>query len=147
VQAVCEGGTQQKHSCKRLLSKNFRRKTFSNPCQSGAASYKKLRMPRAQAAKEWFRAAKSLFTISAGPRRYLFGMGCKAQRAAHSRSMGKRCNAADRPKRYLPEGLGRNRAIWRPSRLHGQAARAARLDHQLIPIAAQRGPVEIANRL
>jgi len=40
--------------------------------------------------------------------------------------MGKRCNAADRPKRYLPFGLGRNRAIWRPSRLHGQPAHAAR---------------------
>jgi len=30
---------------------------------------------------------------------------------AHSTAMGKRCNAADRPKRILPFGLGRNRAI------------------------------------
>ena len=48
-------------------------------------------------------------------------------------------NAADRPKRALPFGLGRNRAILRPCRLHGPPAHAARQDLELIPIAPQRG--------
>ena len=47
-------------------------------------------------------------------------MGCKAQCAVHSPAMDKRCNAADHPKRHLPEGLGRNRAISASHRLHGQ---------------------------
>ena len=66
-----------------------------------------------------FTRAKSLFTISHGPRSGLFGMGCKARCAVDSSAIDKRRNAADRPKRPLPEGLERNRAIERPDCLHG----------------------------
>ncbi|MGC3984995.1 MAG: tripartite tricarboxylate transporter substrate-binding protein [Pseudorhodoferax sp.] len=62
---------------------------------------------------------KNVFTAYPGSRKYLCGMGCKAQRAANSPAIGKRCNAADRPHRHLPEGLGRNRAISSRDRLHG----------------------------
>ena len=63
--------------------------------------------------------AKNVLTISHGSRSGLFGMGCKARCAVDSSAIDKRRNAADRPKRPLPEGLERNRAIGRPSCLHG----------------------------
>ena len=49
--------------------------------------------------------AKNVFKVFWELHKYLFGMGCKAQCAVHSPAMDKRCNAADRPKRHLPEGL------------------------------------------
>ena len=64
-------------------------------------------------------ATKNVLTISHGSRSGLFGMGCKARCAVDSPAIDKRRNAADRPKRHLPEGLERNRAIGRPSCLHG----------------------------
>ncbi len=74
--------------------------------------------------------AKSLFRISHGSRSGLFGMGCKARCAVDSPAIDKRRNAADRPKRPLPEGLGRNRAIGRPSCLHGhEPMRCTRATH------------------
>ncbi|MFN9474325.1 aminotransferase class I/II-fold pyridoxal phosphate-dependent enzyme [Acidovorax sp.] len=48
---------------------------------------------------------QSLFKIFLEPRKCLFGMGCKARCAATSSAIGKRRNAADRPKRHLPFGL------------------------------------------
>ena len=62
---------------------------------------------------------QSVFKVSHGLRSGLFGMGCKARCAVDSLAIDKRRNAADRPKRPLPEGLERNRAIGRPSCLHG----------------------------
>ena len=44
--------------------------------------------------------------VSKGSRKCLFGMGCKAGCAANSPAIGKQRNAADRPKRHLPCGLG-----------------------------------------
>ena len=55
--------------------------------------------------------AKNVFTIFSGPRESLAGMGRKARGAVDSPAIHKRRNAADRPARHLPEGLGRNRAI------------------------------------
>ncbi len=49
---------------------------------------------------------KSLFTVYTGPRKRLVGMGCKARCAANSPAIGKHRNAADRPTRPLPCGLG-----------------------------------------
>ena len=49
--------------------------------------------------------AKNVFNVFLELHKCLFGMGCKAQCAVHSPAMDKRCNAADRPKRHLPEGL------------------------------------------
>ena len=63
--------------------------------------------------------AKNVFTIFSGPRKYLAGMGCKARCAVDSPAIHKRRNAAYRPARHLPEGLGRNRAIGRLDCLHG----------------------------
>ena len=63
--------------------------------------------------------AKNVFTIFSGPRKYLAGMGRKARGAVDSPAIHKRRNAADRPARHLPEGLGRNRAIGRLGCLHG----------------------------
>src|SRR5437867_9459979 len=83
---------------------------------------------------------KSLFMIYLGSRRCLFGMGCKAQCAANSPAIGKQCNAADRPKRHLPFGLGRNRAICPPNPLHGHEPMRRDVGSQLIPIASQRDP-------
>jgi hypothetical protein len=89
-------------------------------------------------------------------------MGCKAQCAANSPAIGKQCNAADRPKRHLPFGLGRHkrgrvcapigaaarrtadrlcgRAIWQPNPLHGHMPMRRGVGRQLIPIASQRDP-------
>ena len=63
--------------------------------------------------------AKNVFAIFSGPRKYLAGMGRKAWCAVDSPAIHKRRNAADRPARHLPEGLGRNRAIGRLDCLHG----------------------------
>ena len=63
---------------------------------------------------------QNVFNVFLELHKCLFGMGCKAQCAVHSPAMDKHCNAADRPKRHLPEGLGRNRAISASHRLHGQ---------------------------
>ena len=41
-----------------------------------------------------------------GPRSGLFGIGCKARCAVDSPAIDKRRNAADRPKKHLPCGLG-----------------------------------------
>ena len=51
------------------------------------------------------RSDKNLFKIVSGSHKYLAGMGCKARGAANSLAIDKRRNAADRPARYLPEGL------------------------------------------
>jgi len=59
------------------------------------------------------RLSKNLFKIFLQPRKSLFGMGCKARCAANSSAIGKRRNAAERPKtegfaegkRHLPFGL------------------------------------------
>ncbi|WP_184298859.1 helix-turn-helix domain-containing protein [Roseateles oligotrophus] len=89
--------------------------------------------------------AKNVFAIPMGSRKCLFGMGCKARHAAHSRAMGKWRNAAGRPKRHLPCGLRRNRAICPPIPLHGLQPMLHGLGGQLIPIASQRDPIGIAN--
>lgn len=88
---------------------------------------------------------ENVFATPMGPRKCLFGMGCKARHAAHSSAMGKWRNAADRPKRHLPFGLRRNRAICPPIPLHGLQPMLHGLGGQLIPIASQRGPIGIAN--
>ena len=48
---------------------------------------------------------QNVFNVFLELHKCLFGMGCKAQCAVHSPAMDKHCNAADRPKRHLPEGL------------------------------------------
>ena len=62
---------------------------------------------------------KNLFTIYSESRKSLSGMGCKTWCAVDSLAIHKRRNAADRPARHLPAGLGRTRAIGRPGCLHG----------------------------
>ncbi len=89
--------------------------------------------------------AKNVFTIFSGPRKSLAGMGRKARGAVDRPAIHKRRNAADRPARHLPEGLGRNRAIWTLRLLAWARAHAAHPKHPLIPIAPQRGPEKIVN--
>ena len=48
---------------------------------------------------------QSLFKVFLESHKRLAGMGCKARGAANNPAIGKRCNAADRPARHLPEGL------------------------------------------
>ena len=85
--------------------------------------------------------AKNVFTIFSGPRESLAGMGRKARGAVDSPAIHKRRNAADRPARHLPEGLGRNRAIGRPGCSHGHEPMRRIPRHPLIPIAPQRDPL------
>ncbi|OJV65721.1 MAG: hypothetical protein BGO35_01930 [Burkholderiales bacterium 64-34] len=73
--------------------------------------------------------------------------GMQGAALANSSAIGKRRNAADRPQRPLPEGLERNRAIERLGCLHGHEPTRRTRKHPLIPIALQRDPWEIVNRL
>ena len=73
---------------------------------------------------------ENVFNVFLESRKHLVGMGCKARCAVDSPAIHKRHNAADRPTRHLPEGLGRNRAIGRPSCLHGhEPMRRTRATH------------------
>ena len=90
---------------------------------------------------------QSLFTISQGSRSSLCGMGGKARCAVDSPAIHKRCNAADRPQRPLPEGLERNRAIERLGCLHGhEPMRRTRGIHSS-RLRSNAIPWEIVNRL
>lgn len=67
------------------------------------------------------------------------GRGSKARCAAHGIAMDKCRNGTDRLRRARPFGLGRGRAISRPSHLHGQPAPAASQGPEPIPTAPPRG--------
>lgn len=90
--------------------------------------------------------SEQLPTVFDGPRSDLFRVRCKARRAAHGSSMGRRRHAADRPKKSLPCGLIRNRAIWRPLGLYGDQPTRGEVSRQRIPIPDQCGQSEIVSK-
>ena len=89
------------------------------------------------------RLNKNLLKVFLELHKYIVGTGCQARGAGDSAAIHKRRNAADRPARYLPEGLGRNRAIGCPGCLHGHGPKLRiRSSHssRLRPNAAPKRP-------
>ena len=79
------------------------------------------------------------------PRQRLCGLGCKAQHRSNSRAIARICNAADYPQSLCPAGLERNRAISARCLLLAPRCKRRVTRFELIPIALQRGGVEIVN--
>ncbi len=72
-------------------------------------------------------------------------MGCKARYHSISRAIARIRNVADRSQSPCPEGLERNRAISVRWLVACTPVQATSHRFELIPIALQRGCVEILN--